>query len=304
MPLPLFPLLALGGFGLWAHLTMRPNKRGEGATALVPPPVRPSAVVNPWASLPSRPEAIVDPWAARPPAPIPLPVPIPAVARPAPVPAVMPQPAVEVPVFTAPKEVLHDVANVLTSPTPPPPPVAVMPIVAPPPVAAPIVFPPPQPPPPPVAVVPIVAPAPPPPPVPIAVVAPPPPPQPLPAQPVVMPMPALIAQPAAVMTPTPGPTTTQAVPPAGFNPSAAKAQAARVAANLRKGRDQYSRATLNAWQRLAGIAADGIYGGESAGALAWYLQGTPDVAPRPFFKPTTLQPYRWAEQAKLARAAS
>lgn len=89
----------------------------------------------------------------------------------------------------------------------------------------------------------------------------------------------------------------------GFNPVSAKSQAARVVANLKKGRDHYSRPTLSAWQRLAGIAADGIYGGESAGALAWYLQGTPDVAPRPFFKPTTVTSYRWAAQAKAAMAA-
>jgi len=108
-------------------------------------------------------------------------------------------------------------------------------------------------------------------------------------------------------TPTPQePTTMQ--PPPGFAPSAAKAQAARVAANLRKGRDQYSRPNLTAWQRLAGLTADGIYGGESAGALAWYLQGQTTVAPRPFFKPTTPTPYRWSAQATAAlsstRAAS
>jgi hypothetical protein len=106
-------------------------------------------------------------------------------------------------------------------------------------------------------------------------------------------------------TPTQEPTTTQAeLPPTGFNPVAAKAQATRVVANLRKGRDHYSRPTLTAWQRLAGIAADGIYGGESAGALAWYLQGEPVVAPRPFFKPTTPKPYRWAELAKAALSAT
>jgi hypothetical protein len=296
MVAPLVPLLALGGFGLWAHLAMKPPRRGAGQP--VPPVFDPLASLPPPAPPPGYVGPVVSPM--YPPAPVVAPVPSPApYVPPAPVvvplaPAPVPQsaPVVAVPVVQPPQQLLNDVHQVLVAPVPPPPapvqpiqPVAAVP-AAPPPMA-----PPSAPPPAPIVVPTSTLPA----------SAPPPP---LAATPAgVMPTSPAPTLPSVPALPAPEPTTTQAgQPPAGFNPVSAKSQAARVVANLKKGRDNYSRPTLSAWQRLAGIAADGIYGGASAGALAWYLQGTPDVAPRPFFKPTTVTPYRWAALAQAALA--
>lgn len=273
MATPLIPLLALGGFGLWAHLAMRPK---HGAQANAPEPY-PSELLDPWAASPPLPPPASVPapgqWPA--PSPIPAPAPAPSVAPP----SGRTEPVVALPTPASPvrdTNVLRDVNDVLTSPEPPPPNPAV--VVAPTPAPVPVSNPSQSPLPP--------------------VVMPPPAPEPPPPS-FVMPPPA--RQPVAPSNVIPEPTTTHAeLPPPGFNPVAAKAQAARVAANLRKGRDQYSRPTLSTWQRLAGIDADGIYGGQSAGALAWYLQGESVVAPRPFFKPTTPTPYRWIEPAARA----
>ena len=283
MAAPLFPLLALGSLGLVAHFTMKPRPRSGTQPSRLPS--RPSELIDPWASAPPLPPPppsnLIDPWATPPPAPPPAPVrgasaPLPAPTPPTPVqtpvaaPLPPPQPS------TRDSDVLRDVNNMLTSDAPPPPPVVPAPVVAPTPVA--------NTPAPPVLVMP--------------------PPSPTPA-PVVLPKPA--PTPVVVVTPQPATPTpqepTMMQPPPGFSPVAAKAQAARVAANLRKGRDQYSRPNLASWQRLAGLTADGIYGGESAGALAWYLQGQSSVAPRPFFKPTTPAPYRLSSQATAILAS-
>ncbi len=287
MPAPLLPLLALGSLGLVAHFTMKPRGPSGPTRALPPPLPAPTGIVHPWALSPPPPPPPAPPTPVVGPAnplPPPLPVsPVPPVVAPPPMPSTNTR-----------EDVLRDVNNMLTSDAPPPPPP--LPVV---PVPAPI-----APPPLPVVPVPVVTPNP-SATTPAPVVTPPPSPAPFVVTPKPAPAPVVVVQPQPA-TPTPQePTTVQ--PPPGFSPSAAKAQAARVAANLKKGRDQYSRPNLTAWQRLAGLAADGIYGGETAGALAWYLQGQPSVAPRPFFKPTTPTPYRWSAQATAAlstRAAS
>lgn len=68
--------------------------------------------------------------------------------------------------------------------------------------------------------------------------------------------------------------------PAGFNPTEAARLASAVALNIRTRRYSYSRRGLTAFQRAAGLAPDGLYGGKSAGALRFY-GATP---PRPLFK--------------------
>ena len=268
---PLLPLMALGGIGLLAHLSMRSK-----ASASAPP--MPSAAPSPMA-LPSPspvPSQLIDPWAEQPPwppAPIAAPTPTPAASDPIARADLPPGPVVPVPMPSAPTRdpaVLRDVDEILKAQT------ATAPAPAPGPSRSTAT---------PLPVLP-------------HVVAPPP----LPVPPLVAPSPAPVVQPSAtrITYATTEPTTAQPQPPEGFNPQAAKAQAARVAANLRKGRDQYSRPALTAWQRLAGIAADGIYGGGSAGALAWFLQGQSAIAPRPFFKPTVPAPYPWESQAQAS----
>lgn len=70
-------------------------------------------------------------------------------------------------------------------------------------------------------------------------------------------------------------------PPPGFDRVKASNAAGDVAAHLRKrGRDGYSRDVLRAWQRVAGIPADGIYGRQSEAALRYYVGVS---APKAFF---------------------
>lgn len=243
-----------------------------------------------------------------PPAPAPAPVtpPTPQPAPRAPVPAPAPTPASK-PQGT----VLSDVHDILTAPeppepvpAPPPPRPAPSPAPVPPPVVrTPVPAPPgpPPPAPPPVVVTPAPVPAPPP----VVVTTPPvPPPAPVPAPapaPVPAPAPQRAPVPAPAPAPAPTPPPTPPTPPAdeppeGFNPESARKQAARVAKHLQtKGRANYSRQTLREWQRLAGIGVDGIYGGESEGALRFYLQGARQSVPAAYFKPTTPKPYRWAD---------
>lgn len=67
-------------------------------------------------------------------------------------------------------------------------------------------------------------------------------------------------------------------PPAGFNPVQARSLAASVARDIVSRQYSYNRANLRAFQTAAGIAADGIYGRESRGALAFYgVQNPPRV---------------------------
>lgn len=79
----------------------------------------------------------------------------------------------------------------------------------------------------------------------------------------------------------------------GVDMAQARRLAPRVAADIRDNRYDYSRRELRAFQAAAGIAVDGVYGGGSAGALRYYLDGPP---PRPLFKPTTEREYSpWME---------
>ena len=68
----------------------------------------------------------------------------------------------------------------------------------------------------------------------------------------------------------------------------ARQTAPAVAEQIALKRYDYSRPALRAWQRLVGLEPDGIYGGRTAGALAWALNR---AAPRPLFKPTTIVPF-------------
>lgn len=78
--------------------------------------------------------------------------------------------------------------------------------------------------------------------------------------------------------------------------SASKAAtlAPQVADDIFQRGARYDREMLAAFQSAAGITNDGLYGGGSAGALAYWLgvAGSPLVIPPdPLFKPYALQPY-------------
>ena len=101
----------------------------------------------------------------------------------------------------------------------------------------------------------------------------------------------------AAPSPVTPPPTSVAVPvapapgvPAGFDPVKARRTAPRIASHLKsKGIANYSRQALREFQTLAGIKADGIYGGQSAGALRYYLGGA--SPPAAMFKPVQEVPY-------------
>lgn len=77
--------------------------------------------------------------------------------------------------------------------------------------------------------------------------------------------------------------------PSGYNPDQATVRAPAMAAYLaKKGPRAYSHEELAAWQRLAGIADDGNYGGSTRGALVFY--GVVDP-PRPFSAPFATLPF-------------
>lgn len=87
--------------------------------------------------------------------------------------------------------------------------------------------------------------------------------------------------------PPPSPSTPSI--PEGYDPVAAR-KAARATANhlATRGRAGYSRPLLKQWQRQAGLASDGTYGGATRGALIYF--GVKDPPPA-FFKPTNTIPY-------------
>jgi peptidoglycan hydrolase-like protein with peptidoglycan-binding domain len=89
------------------------------------------------------------------------------------------------------------------------------------------------------------------------------------------------------------------VPPAGFNPTSAKKLAKQVAANIdSKGKAGYSRTLLKQFQTAAGIASDGLYGGEARRALIYYGVPRPPTAA---FAPVAMPPdYVWALQAQAS----
>jgi hypothetical protein len=77
--------------------------------------------------------------------------------------------------------------------------------------------------------------------------------------------------------------------PAGYDPAKAKSRARALASHLaKKGPAGYSRAEVKSWQVQAALAADGIYGGSTRGALIYF--GVPDP-PRPFAAPVATLPY-------------
>lgn len=71
-------------------------------------------------------------------------------------------------------------------------------------------------------------------------------------------------------------------PQPGFDPLGARKGSSSVANNLKRaGRAGYDRRLLKSWQTKAGLAADGVYGGATRGALMFF--GVKDP-PQPFFK--------------------
>lgn len=98
------------------------------------------------------------------------------------------------------------------------------------------------------------------------------------------------AQSAPIVT-QPVPTLPSNMPPTGYDPIKARSLAKQVAANITNKRNNYARDLLKQFQRAAGIDQDGIYGGESRGALEFFGVRRPPIA---LFKPTETQPYKWA----------
>lgn len=86
---------------------------------------------------------------------------------------------------------------------------------------------------------------------------------------------------------------TQAIeaPPEGYDPVKARNLAKQVAANITNRGTSYSRDLVKQFQRFAGIDVEGIYGGETRGALEFFGVRRP---PRALFKPTETVPYKWA----------
>lgn len=69
-------------------------------------------------------------------------------------------------------------------------------------------------------------------------------------------------------------------PPEGFDRAKAANSAPDVARNIRAKQYSYSRPALKIWQKLAGIAQDGVYGKGSAAAMRYYVGPS---APKPLF---------------------
>lgn len=127
------------------------------------------------------------------------------------------------------------------------------------------------------------------------------------ALPAVKPAAKAAPKPAAKLAAKPKPAQSEAAtlatskPGVGFGPSHARKMAKQVNDNLvSKGRNAYDRALLKKFQSYAGIAADGLYGGTSRGALIYYGIANP---PQPFFKPTTTVSYPWAAYIQNLLAA-
>lgn len=90
--------------------------------------------------------------------------------------------------------------------------------------------------------------------------------------------------------PQPGESPSLSQTPDGYDPAAARKAAKGVSNHLaNKGIAGYSRPLLKQWQRQAGLAPDGTYGGATRGALIYYGVASP---PRAMFKPTETIPYR------------
>ena len=84
-------------------------------------------------------------------------------------------------------------------------------------------------------------------------------------------------RPAPAPIPTDGPRL--APPPEGYNPTAARATARALSDHLRsRGPRRVNRRLVSAFQRAAGIRVDGLYGGETRGALVYYGVENPPAA--------------------------
>lgn len=71
----------------------------------------------------------------------------------------------------------------------------------------------------------------------------------------------------------------------------ARKLATQLANNINNKKYDYARQLARDFQRAAGLKTDGIYGGETRGALLHYGVQRPPLA---LFKPTETVPYRWA----------
>lgn len=118
----------------------------------------------------------------------------------------------------------------------------------------------------------------------------PPAPAPVEAAPTPEPIPIVPQVPIEVVAPTPVPVIENGAPevPAGFNPEEAQDGARDMSKYIAARGFNYSRPRLRAWQLLAGIAPDGLYGGGTRGALLYYGVTSP---PSPLFAPRTTSPY-------------
>ena len=101
----------------------------------------------------------------------------------------------------------------------------------------------------------------------------------------------LAPAPAAAPAPAPAPVPAavpDVLPATGVNTATALALAPQVAADITANKFNYSRPLLQHFQQAAGVLADGLYGGGSAGALRYYLHAAP---PKALFAPTIEKPY-------------
>jgi peptidoglycan hydrolase-like protein with peptidoglycan-binding domain len=73
-----------------------------------------------------------------------------------------------------------------------------------------------------------------------------------------------------------------------YAPAVARQLAPSLASSVAKAKYSYDRALARRFQLAAGIPADGVYGGDTVGALRYYGITNP---PRALFAPTTEQPY-------------
>ncbi|HEY3493039.1 MAG TPA: hypothetical protein VGK73_00060, partial [Polyangiaceae bacterium] len=86
----------------------------------------------------------------------------------------------------------------------------------------------------------------------------------------------IIVSPKPAPTPTPAPTPKPSGgPPAGFDGAKAKAAAPGLAKHIKSAQYNYTREALSTWQKVAGLAQDGVYGPASANALKYYVASAP-----------------------------
>lgn len=130
-------------------------------------------------------------------------------------------------------------------------------------------------------------------------------PEPEPEKPIVPP-PAPAVPPPDVKSPVPTPPVqtpaTSPRTPAGFDLALARELAPKLQANLKaRGKFDYDRTLARKFQTAAGIPSDGIYGGETRGALLAFGVANPQPAS---FPPTETVPYKWAELIAVTPSAA